>query len=180
MELKIATAPAVEPVSLTTAKLHCRVDTTADDDLITALIVAARRHVEAVSRRALITQTWDYVLDDWPDTPFEIPLPPLQSITSITYVDEDGDSGTVDSGDYIVDSWPSDTLQDIAGVRVRFVAGYADAATDVPQHFIQAMLLLIGHWYENREAVATSGAVPKQLELAVKSLLWQDRMMSFP
>ena len=189
MALKLQTAPSVEPVSKAEAKLHLRVDIDTDDDLITALVVAARRYVEAASRRSLITQTWDLVLDTWPESPFEIPRPPLQSITSITYVDDDGDTGTVSSDDYVVDtysepgrvalasgaSWPGATLQELAGVRVRFVAGFGDASTDVPENYIQAMKLLIGHWYENRKAVETTGAVPKPLELAVQALVWMDR-----
>lgn len=193
MALKLVTGPAVEPISLATAKVNLRVDVDDDDTFISGLIVTARRYVEAVSARALISQTWDYVLDDWPDSPFTIPRPPLQSITSIKYVDEDGVEGTVDSGDYVVDtfsepgrvalasdaSWPSDTLQPIAGVRIRFVAGFGDEAADVPETYTKAMDLLIGHWYENREAVATSGAVPKQLALAVDALLWLDRNVEF-
>jgi len=71
--------------------------------------------------------------------------------------------------------WPSTTLRPANGICVTFEAGYGDAATDVPQEVIRAMLLLISHWYENREPVSVTGAVPKEMPFSVESLLWQDR-----
>jgi uncharacterized phiE125 gp8 family phage protein len=195
MALTVVTAPAVEPVSLTEAKLHCRVDVSDDDNLITALIQAAREVAEAISRRALITQTWKLILDEFPATDeIVIPLPPLQSVASVTYKDQDGSSSTFSSGDYIVStdtepgkvvlgygkSWPSTTLYPTGAVTVQFTAGFGDASTDVPEKYRQAMLLLIGHWYENREAIAMTGAVPKEVPFGVEALLWLDRNMGFP
>ena len=195
MALILVTGPDVEPVSKAEAKLHCRVDISDDDDLITALIVAARELCETITQRALITQTWDLVMDDWPGGDvLSLPLAPLQSITSISYTDEDGNSDTFSADNYVTDtesqpgraalkstaSWPSTTLQEIAGVRVRFVAGYGDAGSDVPQSIRQAMLLLIGHWYEQREAIVTSGAVPQEVPFAVQALLATHRMYVRP
>lgn len=183
----VQTAPAVEPVTLTEAKAHLRVDTDADDDLIEALITAARVWCENVSRRAFVTQTLDLTLDTWPpSTGLYLPRPPIQSVTSITYTDEDGDSDTVSSDDYLLDtasgrlalkaasSWPSVTLQRIGGVVVRYVAGYG-LATAVPQTFKQAILLVVGEWYENREN-ATQGQVPRAIELNAMALLQTDRV----
>lgn len=189
--LKIATAPAEEPISLSEAKLHLRVDISDDDDLITSQIVTARRRAEKIAGRALVTQTWDYVLDAFPEgDTLEIPKPPLQSITSIKYYDEDGTEYTVDSGDYYVDTygepgrvvlkssatWPSTTLREANGVIVRFVAGYGDAE-DVPEEFKQAIYLLVGHFYENREAVSDAKLLPTPD--GVMALLWMDRQKSF-
>lgn len=193
MALKLVTGPAVEPVTLSEAKLHCRVDISDDDALIGTLIAAARRYVEGVSRRALITQTWDLALDTWPDSPFKVPRPPLQSITSITYLDDTGAAGTVAASNYVVDtysepgrvalsssgSWPGVTLYAVAGVRVRFVAGYGAAGSAVPQEFRQAILLLVEHWYEQREPVSLSGAMPKEVPFGVEALLWMDRDLRF-
>lgn len=195
MTRTLVTRPAVEPISLTEAKLHLRVDISNDDSLIQALILAAREMTEDILRRALITQTWDCILDEFPDgDEIVLPLPPLQSVASITYKDQDGDESTFSADDYIVNtdaepgkvvlaygaSWPSTSLYPTGAVTVQFVAGYGDASTDVPQKYRQAMLLLIAHWYENREAIATTGAVPKEIPLAVESLLWLDRNMGFP
>lgn len=194
MALTVVTEPAVEPVSLTEAKLHLRVDISDDDNLITPLIQAARETVEDISRRALITQVWKYILDEFPSgDEIVLPLPPLQSVASITYKDQDGSSFTFSSGDYIVNTdadpgkvvlgygkaWPSTTLYPTGAITVQFTAGFGDASTDVPRKYIQAMLLLIGHWYENREAIQTTGAVPKEIPLAIDALLWLDRNMSF-
>lgn len=166
MNLSLATAPSVEPISTANAKAHLRVDTSDDDTLIDALVKAAREQAENFTRRALITQTWDMVLDGWPaGTAMPIPLPPLQSVTHVKYKDQDGSESTFSSGDYIVDtavepgrivlgynkSWPSGTLYPASPISVRFVAGYGDAATDVPESIIQAMKLMVGLWYEHRE-----------------------------
>lgn len=66
MALKLTTAPAVEPVTLSEAKAHLRLDISDDDALITTLITAARVHAENVCRRAFVTQKWDLYLDSWP------------------------------------------------------------------------------------------------------------------
>ncbi len=193
MAIKVVTGPVKEPVPLEELKNDIRVDSdlTADDVLILGLGKAARTLAEQVQGRALITQTWDLTLDGWPAKGyFELPRAPLQSITSIKYYDEDDTEATVDSGTYFVDiasepgrvvlnsgeSWPSTTLRPVNGVIVRFVAGYGDDAEDVPETTRQAIRLLVGHWYENREAISTSGAVPKEVPLGVQALLWLERV----
>lgn len=168
--LELITAPAEEPVSLSEAKAHLRVDIDDDDTYITTLITAARRHTEAVMRKALITQTWDVFLEKFPSSRYiELPRPPLQSVTHIKYYDDDDAESTYSSDNYYVDmksqpgrvilrddaSWPGNDLRDANGVAVRIVAGYGDAE-DVPEQLAQAILLLVGHLYENREAVTDS------------------------
>jgi len=193
MALKLVEGPAVEPVTLAEAKLHCRVDVDDDDDLITTYIQAAREYAETVTRRALITQTWDYYRDGFPsgDT-LKVPLPALQSVAGVYYTPDGGSEQTLDSDDYEVDtvsepgrivlargaSWPGDVLTRINGVRVRFTAGYGDAASDVPGIIKLAMKLLIGHWYENREATVAVGNI-REVPLPVDTLLWSRRVMSF-
>lgn len=184
--LKLFTAPSVEPVDLDTAKLHVRQDSTADDALITALIVAARQHVEQDCNLALITQVWDLYLDYFPGNnpawdPYnwdpraldiEIPLSPIQTVDSVTSYNDAGAPTVFASSNYFADTvsapprialsaassgWPTD-LRPINGAVIRFTAGYGAAAAAVPAPLKQAMLLLIAHWYENREQVITSGA----------------------
>jgi len=189
MALAVVNEPSVEPISTEDAKAHVRVDISDDDDLIDALIVTARRTVEAWRNEARGTQTWNLILDGFPEgDTLKMPLPPLQSITHIKYTDADGDESTFSSDSYLVDSdsepgrvvlksgqsWPGDTLQAANGVEVQFVAGYGDAAGDVPREVRQAMLLMIGHWYENREEVVI-GQAAKAIPLGAEALLWFDR-----
>lgn len=163
MALKLITAPASEPVTLADAKLHLRVDGTDSDTMITALIKAAREYCEGYQNRALITQTWELVLDAWPSENYiEVPLPPLQSITSIKYKDAAGVETTWPSENYLVDtdsyvgrivladncSWPSEALHPVGAIRIRFIAGYGDAAK-VPEITKQALLLEVQLRYDD-------------------------------
>ena len=168
MSLQLSAKPYPEPLSLTETKLHLREDVTAQDALIRAAIKAAREKVETDTHRALITQTWVERLDAFP-AEFKVHQPPLQSVTSITYTDTSGDTQTLSSSVYTVDiyslpgrivtaygeSWPS--TRDVPNaVAMTFVAGYGDDRGDVPRPLRQAMLLLVGAWYENREDVVSA------------------------
>ena len=175
LKLQTVTPPAVEPITVADVKSQSRITTSADDTLIGTYITAVRRHVEiAILSRALITQTFDLYLDDWPDVDFvEIPRPPLVSITSVDYTDENGSTATIASSNYIVDTvaqpgqvvlkssanWPAVTLQRVNGLKIRFVAGYGATAADVPQEIKNAMLLAVGTLYENRESIVIAQGV---------------------
>ena len=173
MALKLITAPAAEPVSTSEAKSHLRVDTTADDTYIGTLITVARQNVESHLRRALISQTWEVVLDAFPAGVIRLRKPPLASVTSIKYTDDEGNESTYSSANYVVDTdtepgrvvlksgqtWPAVTLAAANGVRVRYVAGYGAAGSNVPQAIRQAILLVIGSLYENREDVLVAQGV---------------------
>lgn len=194
MALKVITPPAEEPVTIDEARAQCRVDGDDEDTLIDGYITTARIWVEGFANRALISRTLEWVLDAFPCSgTIELPLPPLGSVTSLKYTDAAGVESTFSADNYLVDAdgvpgrlalrtgytWPAVTLQAIAGVRVRFVAGYG-AAADVPRHFRQAILLLVGHYYENREEVqAGSGIAITQIPMGVRSLLWVDRNKHF-
>ena len=192
MAIKVITPPALEPVTLGEARLHCRVDVEDDDDLLLRLIMAARQYAEQREWRAYLTQTLELYLDCWPvRTEIWLPRPPLQSITSVKYYDEDDVEYTLASTAYLVDSvsqpgrlvlrsgqsWPSATLRPANAIVIRFVAGWASLG-ELPLRIRQAMLLLIGHWYENREA-SISGAVSRPLEFAVDALLGIDSAKRF-
>lgn len=183
--LTLATAPAAEPVSLTEAKLHCRVDTDDEDDLLTMLVAAARQYVERLTGRALITQTWRLTLDCFPygcRPVIRLPRGKTSSVTSITYVDTEGTTTTLAADQYRVNMdgepariepaygvvWPT-TRDVLEAVKVTYVAGYGAAGSAVPEALRQAMLLLVGHWYANREAVVT-GTIATPLQLTVEAL----------
>ena len=132
--------PSVEPITTAEAKTHLRVDHTDHDTYIDTLIQSAREYIEGVIGRALVQQTWKYYLQDWPaGDEFELPYPPLQSVTSIKYTDSDDDETTWDSDEYEVDTdaepgriilaygetWPSTTLHPKNPIEIEYVAGYA-------------------------------------------------------
>lgn len=165
MALRLITAPAESPVTLAEAKAHLAVTHSLDDTLIQLYIDAATSHLdgaEGTLGRCLVTQTWEWVADSFPASPIRLPLPPLQSVTSVSYVDADGNTQVVDSSGYVVDSanqpgwvvpvsgWPATGTTPNAAI-VRFVAGYGDAA-DVPAAIKAAILLYVGDAYANREA----------------------------
>lgn len=172
MALKLITAPTEEPVSLAEATLHLRVDHSADDTLITALIAAARDFAEHQTGRAFCTQVWELALDAFPADVFKLPRAPLASVTSIKYDDTAGVEQTLAPSAYYVDThsvpgevvpaygteWPA-ALDAANAVRVRYVAGYGAAAA-VPAGIKQWMLVRIGTLYQRREEVAAGGVQP--------------------
>lgn len=189
-ELILSTAPTSEPVTVSEAKAQLRVDISDDDTLISDIISGARQAFEEINGRSLFTTTWKLILDGWPSKPYiELPRPPLASVTSIAYVDSDGNTTVWDSSNYVVETdrtpgrvhlaynanWPTATLRPASPITITYVAGWADV-DNIPQRYKQAILLLVGHWYENREAIVTSGAVPKQVPLGYDSILWMDRV----
>ena len=141
MSKQLITAPSSEPVTRDEVKLDARVDGFDLDATIDLLITAARRKAETLTGRAIMPQTWDLYLDDWPTDGIKIGMMPLQSITHIKYDDNNGDEQTVDSSVYSLDankipgwvylndgeSWPTGLRGGRNKIRVRFVAGYADA-----------------------------------------------------
>jgi len=164
----------------------------AEDSLLTNLISAAREYCEAFQNRAYIEQVWYLWLDSWPDgDSIRIPLPPLLAtpVPIITYYDEADAVYTFAATNYFVDSisepgrivlnydasWPSETLRPMNSVCVEFACGYGAVSSAVPAKIKQAMLLLIAHWYENREAA--SDRPSRSIDLAVRSLLWLDRVV---
>lgn len=168
MSLTLVTGPTRDPVSLAEAKAHCRIDTADDDGLIAGYLLAARQHVEIYTRRALITQTWDQIGDEL-GSEIVLERPPVQSVTSVKYLDSAGVEQTLApsqyrlvqrrTGEFVIVpaygvTWPS--VQDVeSAVTVRFVAGYLPEA--FPEPLRHAILLLVGHWYEHREAVDDRG-----------------------
>ena len=185
----LVTAPSTEPLTTAEAKAHLRVTGSDDDTPIDDIVKAAREFIETEVHRALITQTWDLFLDGFPGTDeILFPWPPLISVTTVKYT-PDADSGTTTfaSSKYIVDLasepgrivlerdevWPTDILKSVNGVEVRFTAGYGDASA-VPKRLKQLAYLLVGHWYNNREAMVV-GTTTKEIELAVQTLSWGAR-----
>ena len=167
----LLTAPAVEPVTLDEARSFLRVEHNDDDEVIAALVAGSRIHVEAQTRRALITQSWRITADNWPQDGRLAILPaPLQALTAARVYDLDGNAQDVDLQAFVPDLGASALVfapwalpapgRIAAGIELDVTVGYGDAAVDVPEPLRQAIRLLMAHWYENRGLVA-SGATAR-------------------
>lgn len=158
--------PAVEPVSLGDAKEHMRIDTTAEDELISALIVAARSHVEAVTGVTMIHQTFRQYMSAWPTAPVPLSRFPAVRIEAVTSYDGDGAPHDVTAAASALQPMqrPATVKLDATsvslpspghnGVEIDFVAGYGETSVDVPPDLRRAVLMLVSHWYEFRGAIA--------------------------
>jgi uncharacterized phiE125 gp8 family phage protein len=182
------TPPAVEPVTVAEAKAHLRVDISDDDTYIGTLITAAREWCEQYLDRTLVNTQWVMRFDSFPYE-IELPRPPIASsgtttAVSLTYTLGDDSTATLSTATYRVDrnstpgvvrqlragSWPGN-LDDYNAVSVTWWAGYGSAGSSVPATIRHAILLLVGHWYESRQAAVGTGAVPQDVPYGVKSLL---------
>jgi uncharacterized phiE125 gp8 family phage protein len=184
MGLTLTSGPASEPVTLAEAKLHCRVDYSDDDALITALIVALRSRAEALTGRALITQSWKLTADAFPVGALWLPKPKLVSVESVKYLDVNGAQQTWVNTAYDVQTsevlgsvapkwgtnWP-DIRSQVAAVEVNYTAGYGNAVA-VPQAVKSWILCYIAAAYDNRSAVAVG-----QRDAAVVTLPYVDALL---
>lgn len=163
MSYKVIIPPTAEPITLEQAKAHLNVVVPDDDALIQGMISAAREMVENKTNRALMPQVIEVSAPTFGS--LTMPRIPFRSVVSLTYTDPYGADQVVDATGYFVNdynepptfapypgtAWPGIRYQDSA-VRLRYEAGYADAAS-VPASLKHYMLLLIGTMYENRETV---------------------------
>lgn len=190
MGLKQTVAPGVEPLSVADAKRQASTDTDALDTDVALWIQAARFDAEMETGRQLIDATWVWKLDWFPVADvFEVPRPPLSSVTSIQYIDIAGDTQTLSTDVYELDtfsepgrialkpnqSWP-DTEARINAVTITFVAGYGDEATDVPPNFIEAIRMQVAHFSEHRESVSEVQQL-REMPFGVKRLLFPSKII---
>ena len=194
MYIELQTAPTLYPVTLAEIKTHLRIDAgTIDDEVsestaLDSIRLAAIAHIEVITRRKLLTQTWDYYLDEWPDVDFiRIPFGRLQSVTSVSWKDTDGTETTLTANtDYLVEtngdaigrlvlphgeSWPSDSLYPSKPIKIRFVCGWT-AAASVPDCITNAIKLAAENIYYRGEVV-------KELDAAIMSLVADYRLHEF-
>lgn len=193
-KLKVITESAIEPITLHEARLHLRLDTFdsppthVDDPLIEVLITVARQAAENYLGQSITQKTYELALDEFPVREISLGLWPVNSVDSITY-EEDGQTQTVDAADYIFDSFakpgqvlPKESWTSVKavtnGVKITFTAGYTDSFSPnpypLPKAIKQAMLLTIGHLYENRESVVAGQMI--EMPLGMTALLTPYRI----
>lgn len=183
--LELVTAPTLWPVTVEEVRSQARIDDNTEDGFIADKIKQATEFVqnEVAGGRQFLSATWDMPLAGFWCGSLKIPRPPLQSITSIQYYATDGTLTTVSASDYLVRkpwkqpghvsrapnaTWPSVQADREWPVVIRFVAGYA-AATSLPHDWKQVVLLIVAHWFENREAVADTEKF--DVPMAARSLI---------
>lgn len=162
-KLVLVTAPAIPAVTAQDVIDHSRISTHQEDRLLGQMVTEAQNVVEETTWRKLITQTWDQFFDWWSD-PLHLQHSPVQSITSITYLDSDGATQPLadtvyelgdDNGLGIVrrkfdQVWPTLRYHPDS-ITVRYVCGYGDAASDVPGSLRSAIRIHAAYSYVNRE-----------------------------
>lgn len=176
MGLITITPPATEPVTLAEVKEYLRIDGNEHDNILFALISSARMYCEAFQNRLFATQTLDYTQDKWA-FPIYLPKPPCNSVIYFAYIDEHDDYFYFN--DYVIEMTPNYTkivpkhnasiptvrLREVGGIRIRYITGYEF----IPSHIKLAILLFIGHRFENPEV--------ESVPAAVHHLLWPDRVV---
>jgi uncharacterized phiE125 gp8 family phage protein len=168
MILSLKTAPASLPVALNElTEDWLRVNDDSESNLVNALNMACTEVVQKITNRALITQTWEYKLDVFNSEKIELPKPPLRVVNSVKYYDTANALQTLSPSVYEVQkdtikgyiklnygyTWPSTYSRDDA-VVIDYSTGYG-AADEVPETIKIAIKLLVAHFYENRQPVAT-------------------------
>ena len=190
MSAILLTPPAVEPVTLADAKQFLRVEHDDDDDVIAALIAAARVHVEAKTRRALISQTWRLTRDVWPAAGLLPILPvPLRQVTAIGVYRDDGMLQMLDVDAFHINATSAPAIlafergalptpgRICGGIEIDIEVGYGGDPDNVPAPLRQAIRLLVAHWYENRSIIAASGEVAS-MPVSVSSLIAPFRVLT--
>lgn len=189
----ISVLDTVSMVSIEDCRKHLRVTDDGgspalheDDDLILALLSAAREYVEGYTGLALTPRTLEIQLDKFPLNEILLPIAPLVSLISVKYLDGGNVQQTVANVDCVLDTfqrpgwllpavaltWPG-TLDVVNAVSIQYTVGYSHR-TDVvqtrplPKTLRVAALLVLGHLYENREQ--TTEANLKELPLGVNAL----------
>lgn len=188
-KLTRSTAPASALISTADAKAHCRVDHSDDDSYIDGLVAVAEGALDGphgMVGKALITQSWTLTREPLMGKDrLDLPVTPYQSVTSLRYYDADNVQQTANvANDYIVfgnddygyiepvTAWPAMYDRPDA-IELVFVVGFGNASA-VPQNIIHAAKMMVGHWYENREAVVDYSV--NNVPMAVHDLVNIDRI----
>lgn len=191
--VRVVAQPVAEPITLTEAKMQIKIDELGsprpDDDLIMLYVGAAREWCENILGRSLAPQTFEVAVREFPgEAGLRLPMSPVTEITSVTYIDEDGDEQTLDPEVYLLDSfaspplfllatdqeWP--TISDVPNaVKIQFTSGYSlpgesPQVYPLPLVLKAAMMLMLGHLFLNRESTTSQQLI--EIPNGVRSFLW--------
>jgi len=158
---ELDTAATELPLTLDECKQELFVLGADDDSLILRQLRVATETVEQDSDRSLLTQTWKVHFSAF-SSELEIRKPPVSSVSSITYLDGDGNSQTLASSVYETDlasenlparihelsgqTWPVTTVEKYNAVTVTFVAGWATQEA-LPSRAKQAVIFKLRELY---------------------------------
>jgi uncharacterized phiE125 gp8 family phage protein len=169
---QIVTPPSSAPINGSEAKLHLRVTDGEEDTLIDGLVASAVAYLDGwggVLGRGIMPQTWAEEFAGWGD--LELSLPDVGEIV-VSGFDADGNAVAADD----VEPWISRrgwvvrcSGPTVAKVRVTYDVALPAARLPAAQALIK---LLIGHWYENREAAGQGDDLPASAASLIKSLRW--------
>lgn len=186
--LQVVTPATQEPLTVGELKAHSRVLSCLDDGAIATYGAAARSFVENFTGRACCVTGFRLTLNQWPSDELFFPRAPVQALSAVQYIDSAGTTQTLTSGQYsLVQMDGGQVLQlgygiaapesrrQLAAVTVEFTAGYAPIEP-LPDAMRQAICMLAGHYYENREAVVV-GTVANDIPLGVEALLIPYKLM---
>lgn len=152
-------APAIEPLTLAETKLYLRKDGTAEDTLITDLISVAREHAEIFLKRSLLTQTWQMTLADYAPECLRLPMGPIQELSEIRLVAQDGTSAIFSDTLYSLDAVNEvvnfTTTPYSHSIEIDYVTGVENAA-DLPKSIRYGMLSHIAYLFDNRGEMGAS------------------------
>jgi len=165
MTYALINPPSAEPLTLAEVKAHLRLEEDAEDSLLAGLVKVAREHLEHETGLSLMTQGWRLYRDDWPaGGVIPIGRGPVQAVESVTVYDAAGVPQPVSLADHLLDGaarparlWlrdPRPPGRPINGIEIDFLAGFGEAATDVPDTLKRAMLLHVAHMFAFRGEVA--------------------------
>ncbi|MDD3182362.1 MAG: head-tail connector protein [Alphaproteobacteria bacterium] len=187
---RLITPPVVEPVTLDEMKAHARINDDADDELLSALLIAARQWCETYTRRAFIAQTWAQYLSSRPSQDrIRLIRPPLISVTAVRTYDDQDQETLWENNNYFIDAASEPALLVLRngktwanferaanGMLIEYIAGYGVVASDVPAPLRLAIKQLALHWYEHRGEALLEGATAK-VPLVIEGLLQPYRLL---
>jgi uncharacterized phiE125 gp8 family phage protein len=179
MDVKIIEEIGPDVVTLDEVKGHLRVEHSDEDAYITSLIKVATEYCENFTGRYIKQKNVEIILDIFPSKVLKLPITPIIEVNKIYYTNLNGEDVYIDSLDYTIipetepplivhkDRWPKDVIDIPGKVRVEAKVGYEL----IPQSIKQSVLLLCGHFYENREAVNKKGEL-NELPFSISALLY--------